>query len=472
MVQSGKRAKGSALEHRIAKSRLAKDGKGDENNILDDIKRLKDEENRRKQAEYNFFRMDYMKKKESEWTAYNNKIVHAKFLSIMRKAKTIELKKDIEAMQQTHNHNTCRLDAIIQMLFRDVHEAEGQYKMALKNHGMNVDQLLEIYVKRVEGMENQFRKNLTSGKLDHDKEIREIKTIHDKQIEEMNLVLEEMEKRNRAENEQHHREFQVEKKFVVNSYSNAFQVMKIEMSKEIRQMQQQYKEENENQGKPIAHSYNEYEILRNTNDQFTNTIEEQNQQIRRNERLVALWKAKWLNNLRESQRRNTDLKKEISALKEYFHQVKRKMKKFRNGEERRLTQLVKNSRRCTKTMKDRIKFGERLISQQLLNEKHETELERLPLEIDHEQQVQHADTLKKEVTDLKKFYSKYNKVLLDKSALEEEKVSLMKQNQELRNYLKHYLDSISVNPEVMEKSNPLLIVEAINRQPIARVARV
>ena len=48
--------------------------------------------------------------------------------------------------------------------------------------------------------------------------------------------------------------------------------------------------------------------------------------------------------------------------------------------------------------------------------------------------------------------------LLDKVALEKERASLAKENEDLKAILKKYLDGISVNDEVLNRANPLLIV--------------
>jgi len=59
---------------------------------------------------------------------------------------------------------------------------------------------------------------------------------------------------------------------------------------------------------------------------------------------------------------------------------------------------------------------------------------------------------------LDNFFKKYNKVLLDKLAIEQEKKRLQKENGDLRSILKQYLDGIAVNATAVDDDNPLLIV--------------
>ena len=56
------------------------------------------------------------------------------------------LRKDIEILSQNHERDVDRKDAIIQMLDRDLEEAEEQFQMALRSHLQNVDRLIDLQV--------------------------------------------------------------------------------------------------------------------------------------------------------------------------------------------------------------------------------------------------------------------------------------------------------------------------------------
>lgn len=58
-----------------------------------------------------------------------------------------------------------------------------------------------------------------------------------------------------------------------------------------------------------------------------------------------------------------------------------------------------------------------------------------------------------------RFFKRYNKAVLDKTAIDREKARLEKENEDLRALLKSYLDGISVNDAVLNNpANPLLVV--------------
>ncbi len=73
---------------------------------------------------------------------------------------------------------------------------------------------------------------------------------------------------------------------------------------------------------------------------------------------------------------------------------------------------------------------------------------------------------------LDQFYKRFNKVLLDKLAIEKQKATLEKENMFFKSLLKQYLDGVSVNDDVMNANNPLLVVNNkvnLNRPPVERL---
>jgi hypothetical protein len=66
--------------------------------------------------------------------------------------------------------------------------------------------------------------------------------------------------------------------------------------------------------------------------------------------------------------------------------------------------------------------------------------------------------LPQEYRAMEQFYKRFNKVMLDKLALEKQKRQLNEENEHLRNILKQYLEGISLTDNVLAEPNPLVIV--------------
>lgn len=187
-------------------------------------------------------------------------------------------------------------------------------------------------------------------------------------------------------------------------------------------------------------------------------------------------------NSKECEERNTFLKKERDKIVEHYHQLKRTMATTRAKEEKRLGDLTMNTKRCMDNLKDYQRLGEKILKTSELCRKLETEKEKvLPFyqsdEVTLEEvpdiYIEKIEGIKKnqynEFQLLDNFYKRYNKVLLDKLAIEKQKATLEKENMFFKSLLKQYLDGVSVNDDVINANNPLLVINSkvnLNRPPV------
>ena len=103
----------------------------------------------------------------------------------MRLAKVESLRKEIEILSQNHERDVDRKDAIIQMLDRDLEEAEEQYQMALRAHLQNIDALIDLQDSRLLALENEFENDLRTLEDEFNAEREEIISQHDREKTEL-----------------------------------------------------------------------------------------------------------------------------------------------------------------------------------------------------------------------------------------------------------------------------------------------
>ena len=134
------------------------------------------------------------------------------------------------------------------------------------------------------------------------------------------------------------------------------------------------------------------------------------------------------------------------------------------------------------TLREYQKLGERILKTAELCRKLETEKEKvLPFyQNEPESLEQHIDNKVEVIAGLDEnaynefqmldnFYKRFNKVHLDKLAIQKQKATLEKENLFFKNLLKQYLDGVSVNDDVINNNNPLLVVNNrvnLNRPPV------
>ena len=157
------------------------------------------------------------------------------------------------------------------------------------------------------------------------------------------------------------------------------------------------------------------------------------------------------------------------------------MAKQRGQKEDHLGFLVTNSLQCMDTLREYESLGERILKTAELCRKLETEKEKVLPFYQSDPDAQEESDLKvekifgieeksyNEFKQLDNFYKRYNKVHLDKLAIQKQKATLEKENLFFKNLLKQYLDGVSVNDDVINNNNPLLVVNNrvnLNRPPV------
>jgi dynein regulatory complex subunit 2 len=215
--------------------------------------------------------------------------------------------------------------------------------------------------------------------------------------------------------------------------------------------------------------------------------------------LIYPFRAKMATNVRECEERNRALKEEKDAVAAHFQELKGRMNRFREGQQRRLVALTKHVDTGLRELSRKVQKAEKVLGVYEMNTKLETDEEALlamrPQLTDavlgdeeaQEAKIQDEDeeepvvlnpyttttTTKKgkkvkEWDYTENFFRRTNKVAMDNMALENERARLEKENADLRAILKQYLDGISVNNDALRNPNPLFIT---NRAPTAPAPR-
>ena len=94
---------------------------------------------------------------------------------IMRIAKIDEIRKYLTLYMQIFERDLDDKDAILQMLDRDISEAEDHYNIALTNHFIHIRQLVSLQDSRVKGLFKEFEGDVKNLENEYNDEFAEIK---------------------------------------------------------------------------------------------------------------------------------------------------------------------------------------------------------------------------------------------------------------------------------------------------------
>merc|ERR1719504_241172 len=138
--------------------------------------------------------LQYDSQLEMKNTKYNMSKIQESWLKVMRVAKTKSLKKQVEIISQNHERDVDRKDAILQMLDRDLDEAEEQHQVAVRSHLLNVDRLLEIQQSRLLALEDDFKRDVETLQEEFRIEREQIQEKHALERRELTLIIEQVER--------------------------------------------------------------------------------------------------------------------------------------------------------------------------------------------------------------------------------------------------------------------------------------
>eukprot|EP00232_Nephroselmis_pyriformis_P026137 CAMPEP_0182864200 /NCGR_PEP_ID=MMETSP0034_2-20130328/7042_1 /TAXON_ID=156128 /ORGANISM="Nephroselmis pyriformis, Strain CCMP717" /LENGTH=528 /DNA_ID=CAMNT_0024996449 /DNA_START=166 /DNA_END=1749 /DNA_ORIENTATION=+ len=487
-----------------------------------EMEMLRAEEDNRRKEEASRVKLRKRQLKEEKYAVINAIKIHNQWRKIMRLAKVEDLRKEIEILSQNHEREVDRKDAIIQMLDRDLEDAEEQYQMALRSHLQTLDALIDLQYTRVKRLEEEFNFNLHALEEEFDTERTEIVNWHVKQKKDMQDIMAAMEQEFEQAEAEARQEFESQREEIKNRNSEEYNVLKISLESTIEELERHFESAHQAYLATTDTRTTSFRQLTERDADSAKIIEKRMRKLIRLQDSLAHWRTKIATNNREWEERNRSLRNEKDIMARHYQELKGRMNKFRNGEGGRLKALSIQSGAAIKELERKMAAAERILKLAELNRKLETEMEkvmpfRLPADAEAaadgvaaiseaekaEAEAEAAASVEKpegaappaegaaaspgpgeggrtgkppgkkmssfgtdgvgsEVEEwdyLNVFFTRFNKVLLDHVAIRKERMRLDRENGDLRSILKQYLDGISVNEDVMNNpSNPLMVV--------------
>lgn len=407
------------------------------------------EEKFMRQREYDKSHSVELKKKmeqEKKNAKMNRLKIQNQWRKIMRLAKVEALKKGVEILSQNHERDVDRKDAIIQMLDRDLEEAEDQYQLGLRSHLQNMDILIDLQDARLLTAEREFESELKKQESDFLAEREAITRQHTREVAELNQLMasvEAEEQEREAEAKQEHEQLREE---IRNRNLEEINMLRIHLDTQIEQKEADFDAAHLAYLEQTNQRTLDFKYYTKKDQELSKQIDMKIRKIERLQTSLQHWRSKLQGNSKECSERNSRLLEEKSNIQAHFQQLKARMNKFRARQAARLAELTRDAHACKAKLQSRLDLGKRILVLAELARKSETEQEKvIPFETKGE--------------GLDNFLRKYNKVLLDKLAIEKERERLQQENTNLQALLKQYFDGVSVNNDVLSNpKNPLFVV--------------
>jgi len=372
------------------------------------------------------------------------------------------------------------------LLDKDLDEAENQYRRAIQQHQNNQNNLKYLQQERIQELDDEWNKyvsimydNYKNEKIELDNWFKS----ESNELDELFKLLQDYRQERDKENKEAHDN---ETEAIKNKYSEQYQEMKNTLDSKVDKLDDTFKKTYDKFKEDTKKKQTDYEQKIKIDNDASTLIKKNNRRIDKLKKDLESLTIKRTQNDNEWKSKNLSLEQQKSKLLKQYNELKKRMTQFRNEETKRLKELSKNSKLCFERLKSYKELLERILRTAEMCRKMETEREKVLPFYDHDeeimrqfQEINPKDEIDdeempfEELSKLEKFFKRYNKVLLDKLAIEKQKKTLEKENAFFKSLLKEYLDGCSVNDDVIRNPNPLLVVNErirLNR-PIDREQR-
>ena len=400
---------------------------------------------------------------------------------IMRIAKIDEIRKYLTLYMQIFERDLDDKDAILQMLDRDISEAEDHYNIALTNHFIHIRQLVSLQDSRVKGLFKEFEGDVKNLENEFNDEFAEIKKQFEQEQNDILRMLNNITESYNKKIAKLNQDFQELKNSQIQKINEVYSHLQEAIKKAGTDVHNKFSNEmNDIRQKSDEKNKRDLEDIERLNDLEKTVNLKQKKLEKKSEELKQL-KVKIKQNNEDWDQKNESLKHEKEKIMNSYRILKAKLIEFRNMQHEKLKKLVKNSWECETKLKNYIKLAEKILKLAEISRRLEIDKEKIlpyyensEVERDDEnapevklEDIKGIDPMiYEEIESLQNFWKRYNKVKLDVIAIKKQKEEVEKQNEILKNYLQQYYDGFHVNNVVMTNENPLLKIDKMTPNPL------
>ncbi|KAF4736410.1 coiled-coil domain containing 65 [Perkinsus olseni] len=369
----------------------------------------------------------------------------------------------------------------MQMLDRDLDEAEEQHQVAIRSVFADMDTLVDIFKRKLRAQDDTFQRQLRLMKEEFEAERRRLIDQHNKEVSELHTVLEQVDGIEKSREQSDLAEHQNNYEMIRNKNIEEDHQMRSNLEEQIEILKDRCNAQLASYKQATEANTADYKNYLERDRLLSTQVEQKLRQVDRVQNDINDIRQKIDQNRTEWEGRNTQLRQEKENVRKHLAELKKRMRAARAEEHSRMLDLVGNAEDCKRQLKDQLDREERILKLAELCRKFETEREKvLPfysnadINVDEiefeneelreevrdvlEQQKTNAASGCDESTYLDTFFKKYNKIHLDTLAIEQEQKRLETENHQLRDILGQFIDGVTLSPEILAKPNPLLIV--------------
>mmetsp|Transcript_20560 Transcript_20560/g.18702 ORF Transcript_20560/g.18702 Transcript_20560/m.18702 type:complete len:337 (+) Transcript_20560:44-1054(+) len=288
----------------------------------------------------------------------NTKINKLKLLNqwrkMMRLVKAESLRKEIDILSQSHERDVDRKDAILQMLDRDLEEAEDQYQLALRIHLNNIDNIIKLHDSRLYILEKTFQSELKFLLNDFNHEKENIINNFKQEKKTLTTIINDIEKEEEdRENDSKH-SFEQLREEIRNRNLEDINMLRISLDTQIEDLEQQFELAHLNYLQQTAQRTHDFKELTKNDQNLSQEIELRRKKIDNLQTSIQHWRSKIRQLNRETEERNRLLREEKNSIQYHYQQLKQRIQIYRGTQNQRLLQLSQSANSCKEVIQEKL----------------------------------------------------------------------------------------------------------------------
>mmetsp|Transcript_4115 Transcript_4115/g.5564 ORF Transcript_4115/g.5564 Transcript_4115/m.5564 type:complete len:523 (-) Transcript_4115:126-1694(-) len=441
---------------------------------------------------------------ETENARVNQRLVTTILRNQLRKQKMDELNDNIAILAQEHQREMDRKDSVLQTLQNRLTEVEDQFLVMQRSHMHKLEILNNMHKTKVRQLEAEFERDLKFVKTEFNDERDYINRSHERMKKELQAIRTSVDARVNANADKAKMNHETIREEIKNKNLQVINELRINLETKIDEMEKEFDDAHKAYVDKTKEKNKDFKRLQESDRRVTQENKRTKRKITKLQTNLQTTKHEIRLNREECKSRNKILAQQREIVSQHCRNLKAKISKLRGQEKQRLEELTVRSRSAQKKNEKNVEVAEKILALMETARKMETEREKvLPFyettkisaegkemvaKEGHEfvEDMKHAastNTAGKKLKategydnwdDLENFHKKYNKVLLDKLAIEQEKLRLQEENRELKMVLQQYLDGITITEDAVNKPNSLMIVNGrVDREmvPVRRIGK-
>jgi hypothetical protein len=330
-----------------------------------------------KLAESQHERLKVLQQQENQTTYINEKLLFTIHRNFMRLNRVDDLRRDIEVLAQNHERTMDRKASIIQMLTRDLDDAEEQFQTSQRTQMDKMQTLINLHNQKLAKLQDEFERDIKILKTEFKTEKDFIITKHTRETNEMKSIIQQIEQAELVRFQEAKQAHETEKEEIRSKKEESINELKISLENKIAELAKKFDEAHDTYVEQTHQMRDKFNDLLTKDDQLSVEIGGKKKDIDRCIATLTHWKKKIEGNAKECKARNDSLKDQKQAILSHCNSLKARMKRFRQEEARKLAELTTMSRTALKSNEDNLAIASRVIQLAELARRFQTEREKV-----------------------------------------------------------------------------------------------